>query len=187
MLEEFGETAKILPRRRKYLHWYLAGFVDAEGCFSVSIKKQSSARFGYVIDPVFHVVQSKKDKVILEVLKKVINAGRIERKHRQDELQFIIDNRRQLREKLIPFFEKYRLIVKREEFELFKEIVERLEKKEHWRIEGFKALLSLTYKLTRQKRKRSFEEVMDSLRGRESSEAIRRGLSKKREKREGEA
>ena len=176
------EKPELFPKRRKYLHWYIAGFVDAEGCFSVSIKKQNNTRFGYVIDPVFHVVQSKKGLEVLKAMKVVFNAGRVERKHGQDEYQFIVDNRRQIAEKIIPFFKKYKLIVKSNEFEVFAEIVERLEKKEHWNLEGFKRLLKLAYLATKQKRKRSFEEVIASLKGWESSETIRQGSSKKGEK-----
>jgi len=177
-LYELGKDAPLFPRRRKYLYWYLVGIVDGEGCFSASIKKQENTRFGYVIDPVFHVVQDKKGMTILKALKEVFSAGRVEQKHGQDEWQFIVDNRRQLKEKVIPFFKKYPLIIKREQFGLFAEIVERMERKEHWKREGFINLLKLTYKLTSGKRKRSLEEVLSSLKRRESSETIRQGPSK---------
>ena len=179
MIHELGKDAPKFPKHRKFLHWYIAGFVDAEGCFSVSVKKQRDSRFGYVIDPVFHVVQSEKGMPILKAMKTVFNAGRIERKHGQDEWQFIVDNRRQLAEKVIPFFRKYKLIVKERDFNIFSEIVERLENKEHWNRDGFIRLLKLAYKSTKQLRKRSFEEVLSSLKGRESSETIRRGSSRK--------
>ena len=180
-MHELGDLARTFPKRRKYLHWYIAGFVDAEGCFSVSVKKQETARFGYVIDPVFHVVQGEQGLPVLKAMKIVLNAGRIERKHGQDEWQFIVDNRRQLAEKVIPFFNKYRLIVKAHDFQRFAEIVERLERKEHWTREGFEKLLRLAYDMTKQRRKRSFGEVLASLKGRESSETIRRGSSEKGE------
>ena len=180
-MHELGELARTFPKRRKYLHWYIAGFVDAEGCFSVSVKRQETTRFGYVIDPVFHVVQSEQGLPVLKAMKIVLNAGRIERKHGQDEWQFIVDNRRQLAEKVIPFFNKYKLIVKAYDFQRFAEIVERLEKKEHWTREGFEKLLRLAYDMTKQRRKRSFGEVLASLKGRESSETIRRGSSEKGE------
>ncbi|MEM2166931.1 MAG: LAGLIDADG family homing endonuclease, partial [Candidatus Bathyarchaeia archaeon] len=61
MLNEFKDLIdpKRLPARRKYLYYYIVGLVDGEGCFSISIKRQDDTRFGWVIDPVFHVTQSK--------------------------------------------------------------------------------------------------------------------------------
>ena len=181
MLYEFKELARELPKKRRELCYYIAGLTDGEGCFSVSIKKQNHTRFGYVIDPVFHIVQGEKGRKILEVIKEVLKAGRVEKKHGQDEWQFIVDNRRQLKEKVIPFFNKYKLIIKREEFQRFAEIVEMLERKEHWKKEGFIKILKLAYKTTKQGRKRTLREVLASLKERESSEAIRRGPSRKGE------
>ena len=180
VLYELGKDAPLFPKRRKYLHWYLVGIVDGEGCFSVSVKKQQNTRFGYVIDPVFHVVQGERGIAVLKALKQVLSAGRIEQKHGQDEWQFIVDNRRQLKEKVIPFFNKHPLIIKKQQFELFADIVERMERKEHWNKEGFINLLKLTYKLTSGNRKRSLEEVLKDMR-RESSETIRQGPSEKGE------
>ncbi len=177
MIHELGENATKYPRRRKYLHWYIVGFVDAEGCFSVSVKKQEGMRFGYVLDPVFHVVQ--KDRIVLDTMKVVFNAGRVEKKHGQDEWQYVVDNRRQLIEKILPFFKKHKLVVKARDFQLFAEIVEGLEHKEHWTREGFIRLLKLAYKATKQPRKRSLEEVLSSLKGGSPQRPYARASSKK--------
>ena len=151
--------------KAKYLHWYVTGFVDGEGCFSVSIKRQKGTRFGYVIDPVFHVVQ--RDCEVLNALKQVFQAGRVEKKHGQEEYQYVVDNRRQLSEKVIPFFKKHKLMVKRKDFELFASIVADLEAKKHFTLQGFKALLKKAYKLTKQKR--SLEEILKEI----EAEALR--------------
>ena len=39
------------------LHYYLAGFVDGEGSFSVSIIKHPTQKFGWMINPCFQVYQ----------------------------------------------------------------------------------------------------------------------------------
>ena len=72
MLNEFKDIIdpKMLPNRRKYLHYYIVGLVDGEGCFSISIKKQDNTKFGWVIDPVFHVTQNKEHAAVLEILKR---------------------------------------------------------------------------------------------------------------------
>ena len=150
--------------RRQKIYSYLLGIIDAEGCFSVSIKKQDTARFGWVIDPVFHVTQHHSARDVLEDLKSAFNAGRIIPKPGQENLLiFIVDNRRQLAEKVIPFFTRYPLRIKKNDFEIFKEIVEALERKEHGTEDGFKRLVkkARSFKRARKGRyKYSLEDIL---------------------------
>ncbi len=161
MLNEFQKYVELskLPKKRKYLHYYIAGFVDGEGCFSISVKKDAGARFGYVIDPVFHITQKESSRKVLELIKNTLKCGRIIRKHGQSStLRFIVDNRRQLAEKILPFFDKYKLIVKSNEFEVFKRIVEGLENKEHATKHGFINLLKTALSIKKSKGKRRYSE-----------------------------
>ena len=153
---------------------YILGFVDAEGCFSVSLKKQKTSRFGWVLDPVFHVTQHEEHKEILELIKYNLKCGRIIGKHGQKEtLQFLVDNRTQLNEKVIPFFNKNNLLVKGEDFLLFKRIVEGLERKEHTKPESFAELIKLAFKMNMRGKQRRYQlpEVLTNLVG--SSETVR--------------
>lgn len=181
LLYEFSDLIdpKKLPKRRKYLNYYIVGFVDGEGCFSVSIKRQDDTKFGWVVDPVFHVTQSKERGLILEMLKRVFKCGRIITKPGQETvLQYVVDSRRHLAEVIIPFFTKYKPIVKQREFELFKEVVQRLEKGEHRDIEGFKKLVKKAYEMS-EDRKHLLEEVLSQIQERVgASETIRRAPPK---------
>ena len=170
---KFVEPSK-LPKKRIQLHYYLVGFADAEGCFSVALKKQKDTRFGWVLDPVFHVTQHEKNRAVLELFKAELKCGRIEAKHGQEHtLQFTVDNRRQLAEKVIPFFERRKLLVKSDDFRLFERIVSGLEKKEHANLEKFKYLITQAFKmnLDGKQRRYTLSEVLDSLAG--SSETTR--------------
>jgi len=166
LLNEFKDLIdpKRLPARRKYLYYYIVGLVDGEGCFSISIKKQDDARFGWVIDPVFHVTQSKEQIVVLEILKRVFGCGRIIPKPGQEDstFQYVVDARRSLKEKIIPFFKKHKPIIKWREFQYFAEIVERLEKGEHRDPEGFKSLLKKAYDISSD-RKYTLEEIVSEV------------------------
>lgn len=178
MLHEFSDIidAKRLPKRMKYLHYYILGLVDGEGCFSISVKKQDDTKFGWVVDPVFHVTQAKENFPVLEMLRRVFRCGRIIPKPGQENtvLQYIVDSRKQLAEKIIPFFRKHKPIVKWNEFEAFAEIVEALEKGEHRSFEGLKRIIEKAYQLSRD-RKYTLEEVLAEIdRRRGASETIRR-------------
>jgi hypothetical protein len=178
MLNEFKAIIdpKRLPSRRKYLHYYIVGLVDGEGCFSISIKKQSNTKFGWVIDPVFHVTQKKEHRQILEILKAVFKCGRIIPKPGQEDtvLQYVVDARKHLIEKIVPFFKKYKPIIKWKEFETFAKVVEALEKGEHKNASSFKKLITQIYKASNE-RKHQINEVLSEIDRRMSaSETIRR-------------
>ena len=166
MLHELGENAKMFPKRRKYLHWYIVGLVDGEGCFSVSVKKQKGTRFGWVLDPVFQVTQRDENKFILYMFKRVLKCGRVVPKPGQPGTSlFLVDNRRQLSEKVISFFERYKLLAKRRDFELFKKIVQGLEKRKHWTKEGFLELLDLAFQMNQEGKQRHYkkEEIVSQI------------------------
>jgi hypothetical protein len=178
MLNEFKDLIdpKMLPSRKKYLYYYIVGLVDGEGCFSISVKKQDDAKFGWVIDPVFHVTQSKDQRVVLEILKRVFDCGRIIPKPGQEDstLQYVVDARRNLMEKILPFFKRHKPIMKWREFQYFAEIVEGLEKGEHRSLEGFKKLLEKAYEASSD-RKYKLNDILSEVERRAgASETIRR-------------
>ena len=180
MLNEFKNIIdpKKLPSRRKYLHYYIVGLIDCKGFFSVSIKKQNNAKFGWAIDPVFYVTQDKENRQILEILKAVFKCGRIIPKQGQEDsvLQYIVDARKNLAEKIVPFFKKHKPIIKWREFEAFAEIVEALEKGEHKNINGFKKLIAQAYKTFGEKKYQLNEVLSEIERRMGASETIRRAL-----------
>jgi hypothetical protein len=137
--------------RQKYLNYFLSGFADGESSFSVAILRHPIQKFGWMINPVFQVYQHENHRYILEIYRKVFGAGSIYRKSGiHPVLNFSIDSRRNLLEKVIPFFNKYPLIVKAETFIKFKEIVYSMEAKEHWKLEGFKRLVDIAYSMNQQ-------------------------------------
>ncbi len=168
MLDEFSMGGQVsnLPAKRKELMYYLVGFTDGEGCFSVALKHQEGTRFGWVLDPVFHITQHVKYRYILEMFVKVLGCGRVIPKPGQPEtLQFYVDNRRQLREKIVPFFTKHKLLVKAHDFECFARIVEGLENKQHANRETFCELVKLAFSMNLEgkQRRHSLQEFLDSM------------------------
>ncbi len=137
--------------QKKYLHYFLSGFVDGEGSFSVAIIRHPMQKFGWMINPCFQVYQHEKHRYILELCKHVFGTGSIYRKSgTHPVLNFSIDSRRSITERVIPFFERYPLIVKEESFDKFKQIVRAMEKKEHLTLDGFKRLVDIAYSMNQQ-------------------------------------
>ena len=70
-----------VPIKKENLNYYLAGFVDGEGCFTVTIHKTpTKTRFGWVIDPFFQVYQHKDNSRILYIFKEVFDCGYVSKK-----------------------------------------------------------------------------------------------------------
>lgn len=158
------ENFKRLPKKGRYLKYYLAGFADGEASFSVSIKKLPTAKFGWVIDPEFQVYQHKENKIILEIFQKVLNCGKIHPKSdNPDVLVYTVSNRRHLSEKVIPFFEKYKLLSNKwHDFLKFREIIRMMEMKEHLKEEGFKKIINIAFSMNKmgKQRKYSINEIL---------------------------
>jgi hypothetical protein len=161
--------------KRKYLYHYFAGFVEGEGCFSVSIKPHKQMKFGWVVDPMFSVYQHKKNRNILEIFQKELQCGYIVEKQGNPEvLVLVVDNRRTLEEKIIPFFNKYRFLgTKWHDFLLFSQIVQMMKEKKHLEKSGLVEIVKKAFQMNQQGkgRKYSAEEIISSLN--ESSETTR--------------
>src|SRR5215471_20822971 len=128
--------------------WWVVGFVDGEGCFSVSIHRNQLAKstHGWQLHPVFHVYQHEEHGDVLEHLVITFGCGRIRGKGPNSRVKtFAVDSLIDLHERVIPFFEQHPLIVKRKDFEKFGEIVESMIRKEHLCDEGFERCVRLAY------------------------------------------
>lgn len=98
-----GNQQERLPDNIENLHYYLAGFVDGEGSFSVTIHRHKN-RFGWVIDPLFQVYQHKDNAFILYIFKKTFQCGYVSEKGGNPScFVYCADNISQLEQIVIPF------------------------------------------------------------------------------------
>ena len=158
---------------QEQLTYYLTGFADGEGCFCIALKNQKSAKVRWVLDPIFHVTQHAKHKDILYEYQKLLNCGIVIKKYGQnDTMQFIVQSRRELVDKVIPFFKKYKLITKNKDFEIFAEVVESLDQHKHADKKEFIRLLKKVFTMNGEGKQRRYK-LDDILKSLESSETIR--------------
>lgn len=87
---------------------YMAGFLEGEGSISVSTKKLQTGKFGVIVDPEFHVTQHINGVSQLHKALSIFQTGKFKYKSGSNAtMVFIIDNRRSLVEKVLPFYETY--------------------------------------------------------------------------------
>ena len=123
-------------------------------------------KFGWALDPCFQVYQHEKQRYILDIFKDVFKCGSVYRKSGvHPVLNFCIQSRRNVLEKVIPFFDKFPLITKEDSYKKFREIVMAMERGEHLHKEGFERLVRIAYSMNQKGkgRKRTMEEILSSL------------------------
>ncbi len=87
---------------------YFSGFVDGEGCFYVGFSKRSDLPNLWQIITEFHVSQNPGSRNVLEAFKDRLRCGYLKPNHAKSTKDktwiLIVKNRKDLREKVIPFF-----------------------------------------------------------------------------------
>ena len=156
---------------------YLAGFADGEGCFHIAIQRRKDLPLGWQLIPEFHVSQHSEKPFLLQKFEQHLGCGYIKANHpkstRDKTNVYVVRNKRDLIEKVIPFFNSYPILSeKKRDFEKFKRILEEMERKEHLKKEGFERLVKLAFSMYGNGRYRRYhpDEILKTL---ESSETVR--------------
>lgn len=154
--------------------YYLAGFVDGEGSFNVSIKRVRDRSLGWRVTACFNV--SQREQQVLELLQQTLGCGTIRR--RWDGVHYFeVNSYIDLVERVIPFFRRFllRSPSKNETLEIFAQICEMMCTGEHLSSNGIRKIVYLRSLMNNEtsKRHRDDEEILNSLNGQESSETIR--------------
>lgn len=122
--------------------WFLTGFTDAEGCFSISIRFDPRLKNNWRILPVFIIKLHPKDHKLLDLIKNSFGVGKI-RYYENKSVQYVVESFKDLQE-IINHFDKYPLVTaKLSDFLLFKECFEIIKNKEHLTKEGMLKLIGL--------------------------------------------
>ena len=144
---------------------YLAGFIDGEGCFYVGFSKRMDLPLGWQVITEFHISQNPGGKNILEAFCARIGAGYIKPNHpknpRDRTWVLIVKDRTQIKESLLPFFEKHPLHSERkQQFYVFKRVFSIIEEKRHLNIDGFEEIVNLVFSIPVRGKKRYSREIL---------------------------
>lgn len=149
--------------------WWLVGFVDGEGTFSVSLFRSKTSKSGWQIFPEFVVTQGEKSFPTLLAVKEFLDCGHVyvnRRKdnHKENLYRYCVRTRRDLKEKVIPFFSKYKLkTAKYSDFNKFSMIISMMERGKHKEDSGIRDIAKIIENMNRKKKSQYLK----------SSEAIR--------------
>ena len=141
---------------RKYLHYFLSGFIDGEGSFNISFAKHPTMKSRWIILTKFQIYQHQNYRDVLELFCEVLGTGRIDKKSGSDVLSLTVESRQNLSEKIIPFLKRYPLATKADAFRKFSIIIEMLNRSEHRTRKGFKKIVLLAHSMNAEGRFRLY-------------------------------
>ena len=157
-------------QERPGIEQWAVGFVDGEGCFSISVVRNSGCLLGWQVQHEFSVTQAATSRSALELLIEVFECGTLIENRRHDNhrvplMRFSVKRRADLITKVIPFFEERPLrTAKQSDFELFSKVVRWMTLGVHLNQSGLARIARVTEQMNRRAQSRFLE----------SSEAIRR-------------
>jgi|SRR5579863_976225 len=145
---------------------WIAGFVDGEGCFSVSVHRNPfmHRHRGWQLQAAFHVYQHRDHENVLEALRAHFKCGYVRPKGPQSAVMtYSVSALRDLAGMIIPFFEDQRLVVKAADFEAFTRIVRAMQCREHLTEVGFEQIVRLAYGMNAngKQRSRTLGEILE--------------------------
>ena len=153
---------KAIPVEKGY---FLAGFVDGEGSFSVSLQKKPENKTKRRVILTFNV--SQRDITVLTQLKKFLGCGRFFT--RNDGVHyFLVQNPSSIQERVIPFFKRFHFLSasKKRNFSIFVQIAELVFSKAHCTPEGLLKVIQLRERLNEgkgRKRKHTLADYQSSI------------------------
>ena len=142
---------------------WVVGFVDGEGCFSISVVPNPGCRLGWQVQHEFSVTQAAPSRPALEYLIEVFGCGYIieqhrPRDHRQELLRFSVKRRSDLMGRVVPYFEANPLrTAKRADFERFAQVLHLMQAGVHRSEDGLRSIASMTETMNRRQRSRYLE------------------------------
>ena len=140
---------------------WVVGFVDAEGCFHVSVNRQLSMTIGFQVLPEFVVVQHSRDRQILMALKRFFGAGVVRSNHGDRDCLRI--RKLDALQNVCEFFLKHPLKTKKNtDFRKFRRVIMLMDQGRHLDLEGLKEIVQITLQMNSVQRP-ALEQVWQEL------------------------
>lgn len=156
-------SGAVNQQERPGFEQWVVGFVDGEGCFSISVVKNAGCRLGWQVQHEFSVSQAEPSRAILNELIEFFGCGAVIENNRYDNhhyrmLRYSVKRRYDLTERIIPFFEAQPLLTaKRADFEAFRTVTSMMMQGRHLTREGLAAIAEITQTMNRKQRSRYLE------------------------------
>ena len=157
------EAHNTLALKNRNIEEYISGFVDGEGCFSVSFTKCPRFAAGWETKPSFSVSQNTDRAQQILVIQKYFGCGFVRDGKTDNTIKYEVRRLDDLLEKVLPHFEKYPLLsAKQRDIDSFKKICVLMKKDEHKTLSGLSGILPIAFNMNASgKRKYSQKDILN--------------------------
>ena len=151
---------------REFLSAYISGYVDGEGCFTVSISPRATLLVGWEVRPSFSVSQNGDRAEVLHALQAYFGCGSIRPDRSDRTLKWETRRLEDLLDRVVPHFEAYPLLSgKRLDFERFARVCRRMAAGAHRSRAGLGEIVALARGMNPSGRRRyEADAILASLR-----------------------
>ena len=121
---------------------YISGYVDGEGCFTVSISPRRTLLVGWEVRPSISVSQNGDRSEVLNAIQEYFGCGTLRPDRSDRTLKWEIRSLSLIVDRIVPHFMRYPLMSgKQRDFELFADICDRMTRGEHLAAEGLQEIV----------------------------------------------
>jgi hypothetical protein len=151
---------------REFLSAYISGYVDGEGCFTVSIAPRATLLAGWEVRPSLSVSQNGDRAEVLHLVHSHFGCGSIRPDRSDKTLKWETRRLEDLLERIVPHFEAFPLLSgKRFDFERFARVCRLMAGGSHRSRQGLIAIVELASEMNPSGRRRYRpEEILAKLR-----------------------
>jgi hypothetical protein len=123
---------------------YISGYVDGEGCFTVSISPRPTLLVGWEVRPSLSVSQNGDRSEVLLLIQAHFGCGTLRPDRSDRTLKWEVRSLSLIERRIIPHFRDYPLLSgKRRDFELFADICGRMARGDHRSFAGLPEIVRL--------------------------------------------
>lgn len=145
--------------------FWVSGFIDGEGCFSISFSIRQKIKLGIEVRPSFSVSQKNdKDLYNVQLLNKFssfFNCGFVRFSKKDNTYKYEIRNITEIQKNIIPFFKEYALETsKQEDFLKFVSICNKISQGLHLNKNGLCEIIEIAYTMNSSGKKKFSKEYL---------------------------
>ncbi len=138
--------SRLLNMPSTELAWYITGFVDGEGCFSISFTERRKMKMRIEVRPSFAVGQNKRSLPALQKMQTYFGCGAIRFSKRDQTYKYETRSLTDIRKRIISHFQKYPLQTsKLDDFATFAWICDEIAAGKHLNRDGLTAIIDRAY------------------------------------------
>ena len=123
---------------------YISGYVDGEGCFTVSISPRPTLLVGWEVRPSISVSQNGDRSEVLLAIQRYFDCGTLRPDRSDRTLKWEVRSLPLIIERIVPHFRRYPMQSgKQRDFELFAGICDRMTRGEHRSCDGLAEIVRM--------------------------------------------